>query len=89
MNEGNSGTHQRLQFADLPQEVRSALLQFASEGEIVDIEEQTHRGHTFYEVEVEPTAHQSFRLLLGTNGVLLDKVFTGKHRQEPAPGSWG
>jgi hypothetical protein len=89
MAQGALGTHQHVEFGGLPHEVRSTLLQYAAEGEIVDIEEQTHRGHTFYEVEVEPTTQQSFRLLLGTDGTLVEKVFTGKHRQEAAPGAWG
>jgi hypothetical protein len=89
MDEQTPGTHRHIEFGSLPQEVRSVLLQFAAEGEIVDIGEQTYRGYKLYEVEVEPTAHQSFRLLVGTNGVILDRTFTGSCRQEPAPGCWG
>jgi hypothetical protein len=89
MQEQAAATCQHIAFGRLPPEVRSALLHFACEGEVVDIEEQTYRGHTLYEIEIEPTTQQSFRLLLGMNGEVLDKVFTGRHRQEPAPGCWG
>jgi hypothetical protein len=88
MEERTSGT-QRLGFGGLPHEVRSAVLQFAAEGEIVKIEEQTYCGHTLYEVDVEPPTYQSFRLLLASNGAFLQRVFTGKHGQEAAPGCWG